>query len=158
MFGSVFILCSDNTELAAMAISISSNYDVVLARDIKEAVSLFEKNKKVRLAYVEISSDMQLSIQQIYRYGRLGMEVIALVRPPCPQPVLEAYKRGRVLDIFEFPIDLIKFYTKTCYIMSHCCQKENTDDSLFSILTQEEIQFILNTYKTEYVTVLASNN
>jgi hypothetical protein len=158
LLGSVFILCSDNTELSAMAVSISSNYDVVLAHNINEAASLFKKNQKARLAYVEISSDMQSSIQQIYNYGRLGMEVIALVKPPCPEPVLEAYKRGRILDILEFPIDLIKFYTKTCYIMTHCYQKGNTDNSLSSILTQEEIQFILNTYKTDYPTALASNN
>ncbi|WP_156955678.1 hypothetical protein [Solidesulfovibrio alcoholivorans] len=141
-----------------MAISISSIYDVILARNINEAVPLFEKNKKIRLAYVEISSDMQASIQQIYRYGRLGMEVIALVKPPCPQPVLEAYRKGRILDIFELPIDLIKFYTKTCYVMSHCHQKDSTDTSFSSILTQEEIEFILNTYKAYNLAACAANN
>ncbi len=141
-----------------MATAISFQYDVLLAHDFDEAVALLGGNEKIRLAYIETSSDIQTSIQQIYRFGRLGMEVVALVRPPCPQPVLDAYDKGRLQDILEFPIDLIKFYFTTQDIMSRFARHEEARPCPASILTQEEVLYILNTYRTHGITAKAVNS
>jgi DNA-binding NtrC family response regulator len=139
----ILIVHSDTIELSLMAAALADSYDVLAARDMEEALFFLNRIPPCRLACFEVGSDVEAAVSNMRELGKSGMEIIALIHPPCPRLVREAIKAGRIQGLCLLPIDIQHFTTIIRKFTSKLYHKKEDNPSHHRILTKEEISFLL---------------
>jgi hypothetical protein len=143
---SVLIICPDPIDLATMAGTLSGNFAVLAAHDLDEAARLLDRTGPCRLAYCEVGDDAETTLEGMRRLGRAGMEVIALIRPPCPQAVREAAANGRVQGVYQLPLLPESLLAQTREMLCRVCPPPSYGRQQACVLTREEVAFLLNEF------------
>jgi hypothetical protein len=139
----ILIVNSDITELSLMASILADSYDVISARNLEEALFFLDRSPPCRVAYFEISPYIGISINSIKILGKLGMNIVALFRSPCPQLVREAIRSGHIQGLCKLPINIDSFPTHVRKFTSNINIKNNKPYLHPRVLTREELEFLL---------------
>jgi hypothetical protein len=139
----VLIVCPDAKELASMAGALAGHFTVLAAHGPDEARRLLARHGPCRLAYFEAGDNAQSDLASIRDLGQDDMELIALVRPPCPLAIRKAAANGRIQGICLLPLSAEALLAKTRAALSSPCPATDNGSSRRSILTREEVAFLL---------------
>jgi len=139
----ILIVNSDNIELSLMAAALADGYAVITARNMKEALFFLNRFPPCRLTCFEVNSDVHTAVNNMRKLRKIGMEVIALFRPPCPKLVHEEIKSGNIQGLCKLPINIRAFTTSIRKFSARLYLKDSPLRHS-NILTKEEISFILD--------------
>jgi len=149
---SVLIICPDSMGLVSMTGALSEDFSVLPAHDSDEAQRLIEKYGPCRLAYCEVRGDIASELAWTQELRKAGMQVIAMVRPPCPEEVRKAAANGSIDGYCLLPMSPDALRTKTRKALGMPSPRPRCHSmSAYRILTREEVDFLLGRSQPEAV-------
>jgi len=94
------------------------------------------------LAFVEIGQHIDVSLNTIKVLRKIGMDIVALFRSPCPKLLLNAIKSGRIQGLYKIPVNIKSFQM---HVNKFVSKNINTVHGYGQcLLTREEVNFILS--------------
>lgn len=141
----ILLVCFDPAELASLAGALSGQYAVLPAGSPADALDILGGQGPCAAAFCEVMDNPEAGAAFVRDLRRTspGIAVILLTKPPCPDPVMRALAEDRIAGICLLPIAPESLREKARHALARSRQQRNPGETAFSVLTREEVDFLL---------------